>query len=308
MRVKLYTADTMAQALELMKAELGDSALLVSTQRNLSGQGIRITAAIDDDFDPTQLPQPNAFSKSASDMAEILQNHGVDEAAARKLLSGGDPEARTAREFLFSSAVKGVQFAPLDLSHQPKAVMLIGVSGGGKTLMAAKLAAKVRMNGGKAALISADSVKAGAMGQLQALAEIMGSPFFKARTEAEIARRTQEALKTYDQVIIDTPSFNPLSKKDTGAIAALCAMPKTESVAVIPAGLDPCDLDAHLDLFCAWKVRRAIVTKLDCTARKGTLVKAGTRLALAHFGESVSVVQGLVDATPDGFVGHFFKQ
>ena len=47
MRLKSYTAATMAEAMSLVRRELGDDAIIVSTQRAATGKGVRITAALE---------------------------------------------------------------------------------------------------------------------------------------------------------------------------------------------------------------------------------------------------------------------
>ena len=51
MRLKSYNAATMAEAMRMVREELGDDAIIVSTQRASDGQGVRITAALEDPSD-----------------------------------------------------------------------------------------------------------------------------------------------------------------------------------------------------------------------------------------------------------------
>ncbi|MBF0306560.1 MAG: GTP-binding protein, partial [Alphaproteobacteria bacterium] len=47
MRLKSYTAPSMAEAMHLVRQELGEDAIIVSTQRAVGGKGVRITAALE---------------------------------------------------------------------------------------------------------------------------------------------------------------------------------------------------------------------------------------------------------------------
>ena len=47
MRIKCYTATTMTDAMQLVRDELGDDAVIISTQRGANGKGVRITAALE---------------------------------------------------------------------------------------------------------------------------------------------------------------------------------------------------------------------------------------------------------------------
>jgi flagellar biosynthesis protein FlhF len=55
MRLKSYNAPTMAEAMRLVREELGDNAIIVSTQRSSDGQGVRITAALEDPSDDDEI-------------------------------------------------------------------------------------------------------------------------------------------------------------------------------------------------------------------------------------------------------------
>ncbi len=47
MRLKSFTASTMAEAMEMVRQELGDDAIIVSTQRAGGVKGFRVTAALE---------------------------------------------------------------------------------------------------------------------------------------------------------------------------------------------------------------------------------------------------------------------
>ena len=47
MRLKTFTAPSMAEAMNLVKTHLGADAIIVSTQKGDGGLGVRITAAIE---------------------------------------------------------------------------------------------------------------------------------------------------------------------------------------------------------------------------------------------------------------------
>ncbi len=55
MRLKSYIAPSMAEAMQLIRQELGDDAIIVSTQRAAGGKGVRITAALEP-TDTDELP------------------------------------------------------------------------------------------------------------------------------------------------------------------------------------------------------------------------------------------------------------
>ena len=48
MKMKTYIAPTMSEAMDQLRHELGENAILVSTQRLGAGAGVRLTAAIEE--------------------------------------------------------------------------------------------------------------------------------------------------------------------------------------------------------------------------------------------------------------------
>ena len=48
MKIKTYTALTMSEAMDQVRRELGENAIIVSTQRLGAGAGVRLTAAIEE--------------------------------------------------------------------------------------------------------------------------------------------------------------------------------------------------------------------------------------------------------------------
>ena len=67
MKIKTYTAPTMSEAMDSVRRELGENAIIVSTQRLGAGAGVRLTAAIEDGRDDDE------FSFDAPKQTEIQE-------------------------------------------------------------------------------------------------------------------------------------------------------------------------------------------------------------------------------------------
>ena len=66
MKMKTYIAPTMSEAMDQLRHELGENAILVSTQRLGAGAGVRLTAAIEEEeedfgFEISDEPKQSAF-------------------------------------------------------------------------------------------------------------------------------------------------------------------------------------------------------------------------------------------------------
>ncbi len=99
--------------------------------------------------------------------------------------------------------------APLNLSGQPSAVMLVGLQGAGKTTMAAKLALRLRKNGQRPLLVAADIYRPAAIEQLEILGRQIDVPVHSEGTQVSAATIAKNALrlareKAYTTVILDT--------------------------------------------------------------------------------------------------------
>ncbi len=101
MRLKLYRAPAMAQAMAQVRAELGEDALILATRR--VGDGVEVTAALEpDDQPPPPLPPlpPDPARLAALDF------HGVP-AALRAALQHGELETALAEAIPFGSLPLG---------------------------------------------------------------------------------------------------------------------------------------------------------------------------------------------------------
>ncbi len=65
MRLRTFHAPNMKQAMEMIRDELGDSAIIISSHKNLSGKGVAVTVAQEDlDDHETFTPQPHTLAQT----------------------------------------------------------------------------------------------------------------------------------------------------------------------------------------------------------------------------------------------------
>ena len=89
----------------------------------------------------------------------------------------------------------------------PQTIMMVGLQGSGKTTTTAKLARYFQRKGLKAAVICADTFRAGAYDQLKTLCDRMGIFFYGEKDVKDAVAITQRGLKAvekYDVKIVDT--------------------------------------------------------------------------------------------------------
>src|SRR5215217_6490669 len=139
MRIRVFTAPRMADAMAMVRAELGADAVILGSRRT-SG-GVEVTAALEAP-EPASAPAAvAAFAPTTVSPPSILARHGVPPKLAARL-EGGPLSAGLAQHLEFRLLPDAVQ----------RPLLLAGPCGAGKSLTCAKLAARavLRTGGGSA--------------------------------------------------------------------------------------------------------------------------------------------------------------
>ena len=68
MHVKVFSAPTMAEAMQEVRERLGEDAIIISTHRGGRGRGVQITAAIEDPAPQAKAPEPAAAAIPDNDV------------------------------------------------------------------------------------------------------------------------------------------------------------------------------------------------------------------------------------------------
>ncbi len=156
MRLKLYRASRMADAMALVRADLGDEAVILESRR-VAG-GVEITAAVEP-AEPVLIAPPPLAALPPHEGA--LAWHNPPAALVRRL--AGSPLATRLAETL--------SFAPLpEAAGRP--LLLAGPPGAGKTLTCAMLATRAVLAGAKPLVVTTDDDRAGAVEQLGAFTRV----------------------------------------------------------------------------------------------------------------------------------------
>jgi flagellar biosynthesis protein FlhF len=186
-----------------------------------------------------------------------------------------------------------------------KIVMLVGPTGGGKTLTAAKLAAHYRLKEGRSvALIKVESGRVSAVDPLQLFAATIGLGVDIVRNKRELTECLWLRRET-DLVLIDTAGRSPLDHDAMGELRDCAALESTIEVhLVIPARIHAQDLADLIDRYAGLPIHRLVCTKLDETTRYGVLFDSlcRTKLSVSYFGVGQRVTDDLEVARPEEMV------
>ena len=306
MRLKLYRAAGMAEAMRQVRAELGAEAMILATRR--VSDGVEVTAGLEvADAAPPPPPRsaPTAAKSAEANSAEAwpaaarpaavpdqvaaLAFHGAPAAVQRKLQAG--PLA-----FALSAAFR---FARLPIAAGDKPLLLVGPPGAGKTLSTVRLATRLVMAGTTPMVITADGQRAGATEQLAAFTRLLGLNLLVASQPGALQRalaRRQEGAP----VLIDAPGGDPFDAAQRDALAALAASVDATIAVVLPAGMDPAEAADVAAAHAEQGATLLVATRLDIARRLGSVLAAGAAgLAFAEAGIGPGAADGMVPLTPE---------
>lgn len=235
---------------------------------------------------------------SDDELGEPLSFHNVPEPLKSSLIRAAtamDAEDAT----LALGAALDARFVMDPVPASPaRPIALVGGPGAGKTVTAAKLAAQSVLAGKQVCLVTTDSLRAGAVAQLQAFAEILKVKLHA----ADNIEALQTILEDHPNhvVLVDTPATNPYSRGELGDLNDFVKECNLEPVLVAPASGDADDFVDLAKIYSSLGVRRMIVSRIDTTRRLGGILAAmdAANLALAQVSITPYVAQGLSTINP----------
>jgi flagellar biosynthesis protein FlhF len=293
MRIRVFTAPRMAEAMAMVRSELGADAVILGSRRTAGG--VEVTAALEAPepavfAPPASVPPAGAAPASApSALAGVLARHGVPPKLAARLEGGPLP----------ATLALTLGFRPLpDAVARP--LLLAGPCGAGKSLTCAKLAARAVLRGGAAPLVvTADGQRAGATEQLAAFTRVLNTPLVAAPDPAAVAAAVARRGEG-QPVLIDTAGCDPFDPGQAAALLALARASGADIVAVLPAGLDAQESADLARAFAVLGARHLLPTRLDAARRLGGVVSAAAAgLSLTEAGTGLGVADGLTPLSPE---------
>tara|TARA_R110002110_G_scaffold3420_5_gene17338 strand:- start:2089 stop:3075 length:987 start_codon:yes stop_codon:yes gene_type:complete len=277
MRLKTFTAIDMADAMRLVRLEMGDDAIIVSTQKGIDGSGVRVTAALEPATTPAKETEdkPRTQQPAAIDsIRRTLDAHNAPPRLVDRLLNAARQiEVEDPVMALAGALEAGFTFAPIPQDAAPKPFMLIGPHGVGKTVTVAKLAARAMLAGNPVRVITTDTTSAGAIARLDAFTKIMSIRLETAESAAALAKLLQSRTGN-ELTFIDSTAGNPFNRMDMADLADFFAASELEPVLVLAAGGDPLESAEIGEAYAGLGATRLLATRLDMTRRLGSLLSA----------------------------------
>ena len=290
MRLRTFTAASIAEAMRQVRTALGDDAVILSTEQE--GKQVKVTAAIET---AAVAATTATVVESADDLEHALRYHGVPQPLAGRLLAtAADLEGSSPQQALTAALRAQFGFQPLTDRKPARPILLAGLPGAGKSSTLAKLAARAKVNGLPATAITCDLAKAGAIEQLATYAKALEIPAYRAKDAATLRKAVAKA-DADGIILIDTLGTNPLKAGDLAQLRELAGAAGAEIVLVMAAGGDAVESAELAAGYAEAGATRLVATKVDVARRYGGILAAAEagRLAFAGVGTSPEIASGL---------------
>lgn len=292
MLIKRIRAQTLSEALERVRTECGDNALLIETRKTNRGYLIIATDTDSAVETPVCRSAPRSqshprWTQGFAPLAEIALEFGLGTPplrAVEKALIGtrvdlsrpGDPAlpevcARILKALIRTESLAGVEH---------RILALVGPTGVGKTTTLAKLAARaIRDRDETVAIITIDTYRVAAVEQLRAFAEMLRVPFQVAFTPMDLRRAVGE-YEDVDRIFIDTTGRSPHDGDCIGTLRGTLESANPGVALCLAAGTRRQDGISILRGFDSLESDCLIITKWDETHRPGESVSLGIEYGL----------------------------
>jgi len=332
MRIRSYKARTAAEALEMVRQDMGPSALIIQTRpirgRGLSGvfggEGVEVVAGTDDapagGAGEADIPTGRTFrhlhdTLIASGVLPALARSLVEEALCRypspafaqKFPAFADRIAATPAGDDLLEAVGGAVAKTLRIERGqrpkdgPKVVALVGPTGVGKTTTIAKLATIAALRHQlPTGLITIDTYRIGAVDQLKTYSEMLGAPMAVVRSESEMPAAL-ERFSDRAVVFVDTIGRSPRDRERVNELAPfLSHAPNAETHLVVSASAKYEDALLTANNFGKLRPARLIFSKVDESTRFGSIYNLAvqTQLPLSYLTIGQEVPDDIEVTTP----------
>lgn len=334
MRLKTFNATSMNEIMRLIKKDLGDDAVIISSRTQDDGS-LRVTAAIEDNSVPEEvieihdhvdgiedtaalfggimdygnLPEHN-LDEQLDIISKLMVRHNVPGYLHDKIMSqaesnpNGDALKMLTQTF---EAIFGFDTLPEKSYERP--MMLVGQPGAGKTTTIAKLAARAVMNGLKPVVITADTTRAGAVEQLAAFMHVLNIGLIKVNNPEELKKAILNNGNA-DQILIDCPGLNAFDAAAMKELHGYIRVVPMDLIVTLPGGMDMEECTEIARAFAVLGAKWLVPTRIDMTRRLGGILAAAdsANLSFAGMGHKPDIADGFAPMDANALAKLFIPQ
>ena len=176
------------------------------------------------------------------------------------------------QQILCSLIPAGTPISPAKMGRT--VVMLVGMSGSGKTSAIARIATHFKVeNNFRVAIVTTDNFRADSSHQVKSICRILDCPCGIVYTPEELS--TAIKSQTEGLLLIDTPGVSPDDSKGISEIAALAHAAKADEIHLVVTASTPArDVKKIIAAFEEFGIDRILLTKLDETEAPGGVITA----------------------------------
>ena len=278
MNIRTFTGKKLIDVITRIHHEIGPQALVIDTKTDK--RGVTVTVAV---REPKEGTVPVSSKENKTDLELALKNkidqclihHGFLEKTRFQFLSnftmGPDDSVVDVMADMLSA---GMSFNKADVGRKwGERLMLIGAPGVGKTIMAAKLLAAAVFEERKVHIVTIDSLKTGAVFQLQSYAYAMGTEVIVCRQPSDL-KAFLATCATDEDVIIDTPGIDPRDRQDASRLAEFIYQLKAPPIWVAGATINADVAKQQALAFAGFGADKVIISQGDLVDRFGAILEA----------------------------------
>ncbi len=306
MYLKRYRSQDVREALRAARAELGPSALVLSTARVavrgwrgwLGAREVEITAAADREI-AASAPARDARGGTDEVVARLTAS-GLDARLADEIATGLSAGRRRGASLHSLREALALRLSALACDDQDyaDAEVFIGPPGVGKTTTIAKIATQERARRGtRLGLVAADGFRIGAVEQLRMYADIIGAQFTVARTPSDLDRVLSAPRR--QPLLVDTAGQSLTDEGRRDLLHVVAGRPRVRTHLVLAADTPAATARRILDAYEPVRPSRLVLTKLDETDSLSPLVGLlrERRIPISYLGTGQRVPEDLNRAT-----------
>lgn len=304
MKIKNIIAPNMTEAFAKVREQLGDDAVIISSENTADGK-VQVTAALEDDFelsfDDRDEMEIIPVQKNWSDkyLRECLEYHGLVQTVGEKIMAVArqiSAEQNLSDDKIILEKTLNHLFRYADILDVSQPVKLfMGTPGSGKSTAIAKTATQAKFRKIPTCIVSTDNVRAGANKQLEAFAGILELDFYFCKDEKTLRRTVDEALRKYRLILVDTPGINPFVASEVDRVARFAEAVKCRGILTVDTGRNTLEAVEIADIFAGLGADCLLPTRLDLTRRIGSVlsVAACCKFCFCAASVSASIANGL---------------
>jgi flagellar biosynthesis protein FlhF len=234
---------------------------------------------------------------------ELLQN--LEEELTDSALNRSDLVLASLSQRMISAMPSPIGPLAVGQQEHPLIYVLVGPTGVGKTTTLAKLAAQYAIDKHlPVALITTDTFRIGAIGQLKTYCDLIQAPLEVAYTPEDLSKHVHQH-QDKAVIFVDTPGRSPTDTANLNVLHGFAkVLPEPVLHIAIAAGTNYADAIHIVDKFSVIPPQAILVTKLDETAHFGAMYRLSIeqKIPFSYFTIGQSVPEDIEVATSDLFV------